>query len=138
LTLGGLVPFYIFLLTISRVISPAVGFFVQASGWIGALCLVIWGITKLHRRIQNPLLAHLRGYFDAPDYASKVAFVERFHEDFDKIVAAYVGSSKVFVFIDDLDRCEIPKAAELMQAINMMISDNNRLVLTFINSHNIA
>ena len=28
----------------------------------------------------------------------------------------------LFVFIDDLDRCEIPKAAELLQAINLLLS----------------
>jgi len=32
------------------------------------------------------------------------------------------------VFIDDVDRCVPPKAADLMQAINLMISDNPRLI----------
>ncbi len=33
------------------------------------------------------------------------------------VVDTYAGPAKVFVFIDDLDRCEVPKAAELLQVI---------------------
>jgi len=36
--------------------------------------------------------------------------------------------SKIFVFIDDLDRCEAPKAADLMQSINLMIGEGNSLI----------
>ncbi|WP_082093122.1 P-loop NTPase fold protein [Methanosarcina siciliae] len=43
------------------------------------------------------------------------------------MIKSYVGDSKVYVFIDDLDRCEVPKAAELMQAINLMISDDSKV-----------
>jgi hypothetical protein len=32
----------------------------------------------------------------------------------------------VYVFIDDLDRCEVPKAAELMQALNLMMSTDRK------------
>jgi len=35
--------------------------------------------------------------------------------------------SENIVFIDDLDRCEVPKAADLMQAINLMIGDGSPL-----------
>lgn len=34
----------------------------------------------------------------------------------------------MYVFVDDLDRCQIPKAADLMQAINLMISGDAQLV----------
>lgn len=35
---------------------------------------------------------------------------------------SYTKPRRVFVIVDDLDRCEVPKAAELLQAINLMIS----------------
>ena len=41
---------------------------------------------------------------------------------------AYAGKRRVYVFVDDLDRCQIPKAADLMQAINLMMSDDPQLV----------
>ena len=71
----------------------------------------------------NPLRYNLRKYFCKPDYADKVAFIERFHADFNSVVRAMVGSRRIYVFVDDLDRCDVPRAAELMQALNLMIPD---------------
>ncbi|MDH6058022.1 P-loop NTPase fold protein [Umezakia ovalisporum] len=70
----------------------------------------------------------LAKYLQTPNYENQVPFVEKFHEDFEKIVQAYAGKRKVYVFIDDLDRCEVPKSAELMQAINMMIANDPQLI----------
>lgn len=61
------------------------------------------------------------------NYKDRISFREKFYSDFNEIVKSYVGDSKVYVFIDDLDRCEVPKAAELMQAINLMISDDSKI-----------
>ena len=70
----------------------------------------------------------LNKYVAKPGYADHPAFVETFHEDFARVVRAYAGHHRVFVFIDDLDRCDVPKAAELMQAINLMIGELGNLV----------
>jgi hypothetical protein len=35
---------------------------------------------------------------------------------------------KVFVFVDDLDRCEVSRAAELVQALNLMIPEESKLI----------
>jgi S-layer protein (TIGR01567 family) len=66
-------------------------------------------------------------YLSSPNYEEHISFIEQFHSDFNKIIESYAGKSKVYVFIDDLDRCEIPKAAELMQAINLMISEEAKI-----------
>jgi KAP family P-loop domain len=78
--------------------------------------------------VGNPLEIDLKKYLRSPDYEERVAFVERFHRDFKHVVNAYAGKQKVFVFIDDLDRCEVPKAADLMKAVNLLIADDPRLV----------
>lgn len=91
-----------------------------------AIILTIW--LKAKDIVGNPLEINLKKYLRSPDYEGRVAFVEQFHSDFKKIVDAYAGQEKVFVFIDDLDRCEVPKAAELMKAINLLISDDPRLI----------
>ena len=103
--------------------------------WIlggGGLAAVAGGLASvlgLVRRITgNPLKVNLKKYIKHPQYADRVSFIERFHNDFKKIVSAYSGEERVYVFIDDLDRCAIPKAAELMESINLMISENPRLV----------
>jgi formylglycine-generating enzyme required for sulfatase activity len=89
------------------------------------------GIKSLSRNfqrlLQNPK-NNLIKYIEAPDYKKQSAFVEEFHEDFAKIVDAYIGNDRVYVFIDDLDRCEHPKSADLMQAINLMIADDPSVV----------
>lgn len=61
------------------------------------------------------------------NYEEHISFRDHFQADLNEIIKSYVGDSKVYVFIDDLDRCEVPKAAELMQAINLMISDNSKV-----------
>ena len=104
-------------------------------GWVGrlgggaaSLAVIAIAFLKIKELLGSPLEIGLRKYLRSPDYQDRVAFVERFHEDFDRIVKAYAGDRKVYVFIDDLDRCEIPKAADLMQALNLLIADDPRLI----------
>jgi CheY-like chemotaxis protein len=92
----------------------------------GAISLVL----KLKWMLGNPLEIRLRQHLRSPDYEGRVAFIETFHEDFRRIVAAYAADAKIYVFIDDLDRCDVPKAADLMQALNLLIADDSHL--TFI------
>lgn len=91
-----------------------------------ALCLTI--LMRLRKLFKSPLEFDLRKYLRSPDYASHVSFLEQFHDDFSRLVKAYVGERKLFVFIDDLDRCEVPKAADLMQALNLLVSTEAALI----------
>ena len=86
--------------------------------------LVFW-IRKL---VRNPLKINLIRHVNTPRYDQYVAFVESFYEDLERIVDTYAKGRTVFVFVDDLDRCDIPKAADLMKAFNLMISDDSNLV----------
>ena len=109
-------------------------------GVAGYVALSVYLIKKLKDLFVNPLSTDLKRYMDKPDYKGHAAFIEDFHHDFKLIVETYVGGNKstkagsdknprkVYVFVDDLDRCEVPKAAELMQALNLMISDTPHLV----------
>jgi formylglycine-generating enzyme required for sulfatase activity len=97
-------------------------------GLTAYLCFIIYLLTKLKNIIGNPLAINLRQHLNAPNYQSRIAFIEQFQQDFSKIVMTYAGSNKVFVFIDDLDRCEVPKAADLMQTLNMMIAGSPQLI----------
>jgi len=101
---------------------------VKGSGLVGYIAVSFFLVNKLRDFVGNPFSVDLRRYIEAPDYRSHVAFIENFHEDFKRIVDAYAGENKVFIFIDDLDRCEVPKAADLMQALNLLISDSPHLI----------
>ena len=90
--------------------------------------VLLKALKKVKDVVGNPFEHDLMKYVKAPDYAGRMPFVERFHRDFNKVVEAYADGKKVYVFIDDLDRCEVPKAADLMQAINLMITKDPGLV----------
>ncbi|HEX8475337.1 MAG TPA: P-loop NTPase fold protein [Pyrinomonadaceae bacterium] len=100
----------------------------KASGIVGYVAVVLFFVTKLKDFVGDPFAVDLKQFIEAPNYDTHVAFIEHFHEDFKKIVEAYAGRNKVYVFIDDLDRCDVPKAADLMQALNLMITDSPQLI----------
>ncbi len=78
--------------------------------------------------VGNPLKVDLEKYIADPKYENRIPFVETFQSDFAKLVKCFAQNETVFVFIDDLDRCEVPKSADLMQALNLMISDSPNIV----------
>ena len=98
-------------------------------GAIGTLGISIGSWVSLQKYIIGDLRNDLKKIIQSPNYQVQVPFIETFHADFRKIVEAYVGKDeKVYVFIDDLDRCELGKSADLLQALNLMISNNSNLV----------
>lgn len=100
----------------------------RGGGTLTSLVLLVSTWIKIRDTFGNPLEVNLKKHIESPDYDKRVAFVEQFHEDFAKVVEAYAGDKKVFVFVDDVDRCEVPKAADLMQALNLLISNDPRLI----------
>ena len=105
---------------------------IAGSGTLSLAGLLIL-LKKLPAIIGNPKINLIKNFnliknLKSPDYQKQSAFIEEFHEDFAKIVKAYIGDDRVFVFIDDLDRCENSKSADLMQAINLMIADDPPVV----------
>jgi hypothetical protein len=110
--------------------DPIVAFLLTGTGWTSSIALAIYLWTKARKVIGNPLEINLRKYQSSPDYESRTEFIESFHRDFKRIVNAYAdpNQQKVYAFIDDLDRCEPSKAADLMRAINMLIAEDQRLI----------
>lgn len=97
---------------------------IEFVGFAAALALAISFLIKFKELFGNPFSIDLAKYARSPKYEDQISFIERFHDDFAKIVHTYVKKNeRVFVFIDDLDRCEVPKAADLVQGLNLLISD---------------
>ena len=112
----------------SSLSQTALSWLIGLGGGAGLIGIIISVMIKLKSVAGSPLDFDFNKYFKSPDYENRVAFIESFHKDFEKIVNAYAGINKIYVFIDDLDRCEVPKASDLMQAINLMISYDPRLI----------
>ena len=95
--------------------------------------VAIYGVLKAlwnaRKEVGGWLTWRVKAQLNKPDYASRIGFLEQFHSDFDKVVKAYVGENeRVVAFIDDLDRCDVPVAAELMRGINLMLNESDRVV----------
>ncbi|WP_296596030.1 P-loop NTPase fold protein [Phenylobacterium sp.] len=100
----------------------------SAGPWGLVAALGAGGLYKFQSFVKMPLSLKLEKYIATPDYAGHASFIESFHVDLGRLVAAYAGERRIFVFIDDLDRCDVPRAADLMQAINLMIGDSDNLI----------
>lgn len=96
---------------------------IASGGLLGALFALLRMTRDSMELVGNPLKSAAVNASKGPEYQQHSSFIEEFHEDFARILQSYAGEDRVFVFIDDLDRCEVPRAAELMQALNLMISD---------------
>jgi len=105
---------------------------IELPGWIGSVVIIVGAlfiaVGKVKDCFGSPFDMDLRKYMGKCDYVSKINFIEKFHKDFKDVVRSYAGQQRVYVFIDDLDRCRVPRAAELMESINLMLSDNPNLV----------
>jgi Cdc6-like AAA superfamily ATPase len=98
-----------------------------AAGYFTALFTLFKHFKK---KFTGVLDIKLQKYLKHPDYASNTSFIEDFHKDFGKVIESFTEKEKerVYILIDDIDRCETPKAADLMQAINLMISDKPNVI----------
>ena len=104
------------------------GTFIVAGGWTGALAVAILTLTRIKGLVGGSLPIDLKKHIFSPDYEGRSAFLDQFHADFGKIVDAYIGERRVYVFIDDVDRCEVPTAVDLMQALNLMTACAPKLI----------
>jgi len=99
--------------------------FLLKVGGPASLILLLFTIgKKVAETVGNPLHNDLTRYMKDANFEGKSAFIEEFHQDFSRLVKIYLGKNRVFVFVDDLDRCDVPKAADLMQALNLLISNS--------------
>lgn len=104
-------------------IKLVLGLGVPGSVLVGLIIL-----KKIYTTTGNPLKVSLTKFITDPRYQDRISFVEGFHSDFQWIVDSYAPNQRVFVFVDDLDRCDVNKSADMMQALNLLISDSLKIV----------
>ncbi|MDD2755392.1 MAG: P-loop NTPase fold protein [Methanothrix sp.] len=92
--------------------------------FIGAL---VWGFKQYSSILNNPFQISAKSLVDKPNYEEKIGFIGSFQKDFEAIVSIatipLIGwkPAKLVIFIDDLDRCKPPKAADIILAINQFL-----------------
>jgi hypothetical protein len=102
---------------------------IVAIGAVTPLGFALSALAALRKLAGSPFEIELRKYIKSPDFESRLGLIDQFHKSFQQVINAYVNPlARIYIFVDDLDRCEVPKAAELMQAINLMIGEDRRLI----------
>lgn len=104
--------------------------FLKAFMWgVGGVTTVLLALSKGWKEavdvIGSPFEIDLKRHLAKPNYAEKASFLAEFQSHFRDFCEVYIARGEtIAICIDDLDRCDAPKAAELMQAINLMLSDD--------------
>lgn len=96
--------------------------------WAGVPPAALAVFQLVYSSVRRPELPGLLRAAGDPDYTSRVAFIENVHADFGDVMRAYAKGRPVFVFVDDIDRCTPDHAAELMKALNLLVSTDERIV----------
>lgn len=107
-------------------------------GWVNWVLnlgtyLAAWGpwmfiALKLWFAFRKPvrtLVGEMKSYLKKPDYAARRGSSERLHDEFRTWLKACLRpNERVYVFVDDLDRCAGPRAAELLEWLQLMMSSS--------------
>ncbi|WP_256403464.1 KAP family P-loop NTPase fold protein [Halorubrum salinum] len=102
--------------------------------WLGTSGVVvsILATVDLSRRAYGVWATSINRSFkkhlNDPSYRERTEFLQAFQSDLERILDTYAGNDPVYVFMDDVDRCTVPKAADLMRSINLMVSSNSDLI----------
>jgi len=98
-----------------------------AGGTVAALLLFLNQLKDLFKSPASlDKAVHL---FAKPDYSGKLPLIHQVTRDFKSLVGAYAGNEDVYIFGDDLHKCEYSKTAELMQALLMLLSSAPKIAL---------
>ena len=100
---------------------------IKISSLFAILILIYSQYSDYLAILRSPFHIPTNSLFDRNKYEDKIGFIGSFQEDFETIVSIankpLFGKkpTKLVIFIDDLDRCKPPKAADIIQAINQFL-----------------
>lgn len=109
--------------------------------WAGG---ILSGILTVSSIFKDPFQISVDKVFDRPNYKEKVGFLTRFEQDFAKVIELVTSNgfgwkkSKLIIFIDDLDRCEPPKSADIVEAINLFLDADGCVFVIGMDSEAVA
>jgi hypothetical protein len=106
----------------SSIASHAGALLLQSSGIITSTLLGAWYFLRPAVRAAHTSLTPDFSLYRSLDFESHIGFLDRFRDQFSRIVAALPNkNSRVVVFVDDLDRCSSDKALHLLDAIKVFL-----------------
>jgi nucleoside phosphorylase len=109
--------------------------------WLLAIVAATPTIVSL---IKDPFQTPVDKVVDSPNYKDKIGFLTHFEKDFARIVELITNNgfgrknSKLIIFIDDLDRCEPPKSADIIEAVNLFFDAKGCIFVIGMDSESVA
>ena len=99
-------------------------------GLFSVLGTVFTAYRKLSSFVVNPatLLARQSGRGSVRDLDAQTSFRQKFAKEFSEVIEA-LGSHRLVVFIDDLDRCEPDNVVETLEAVNYLVTSGRCFVV---------
>lgn len=92
--------------------------------------LGLQGVRQLWSFFGSPFAVDIRQHVKAPDYEGKKSLGDLHFQDIGKIIDVYSGKAgRIVVFIDDLDRCEPGKVADVTQAISVILANAGKKLI---------
>ena len=97
---------------------------------VGAVAASFWIVATQARRVLQPVSERVLAYIRRPDYRAQMGYQNQVLEDVQFVrhrLCRDEGDEtepRVFVFIDDLDRCPTGKIMEILQAINLILGES--------------
>jgi hypothetical protein len=104
----------------------------------GALVASFWLVWSRARQVLQPVSERVLTYVRRPDYREQMGYQHRVLDDLrfvtgrlprDRSKRSGQDKPRIFVFIDDLDRCSTEKIVEVLQAINLLLGESEFYVV---------
>jgi KAP family P-loop domain len=98
----------------------------------GALVASFWLVWSRARQLLQPVSERVLTYIRRPDYREQMGYQHRVLDDLRFVTRRLRGDRaepRIFVFIDDLDRCSTEKVVEILQAINLLLGESEFYVV---------
>ena len=96
-----------------------------------ALAAVLTIVGAVMNRVWSPLRKGVATAVTGPEQDVSESFRAAVLDDFDQLTDAYLGDQTAYVFVDDLDRMAVPKAAELLREINLYLGESSQIIFIF-------
>jgi hypothetical protein len=91
--------------------------------------------------IQSLLNLNIDKYVEKkPDYEGRIGFLMKFQDNFKRLVKVVTNNYRhpMVIFIDDLDRCSVPKVAELVEAMSIFLSADGCVFIVGMDTKTVA
>ncbi len=94
----------------------------------GAAIASFWIVASQARRMLQPVSERVLAYIQRPDYREQMGYQNRVLDDVQFVRRRLCGDGtepRIFIFIDDLDRCPTDTIMEILQAINLILGESD-------------